>query len=62
MFITDVIEDKVLGLIVKGHSNQEIADSLDLPLRSVKWAVQKLCRKHEVENRYQLIRKVWGGR
>jgi LuxR family maltose regulon positive regulatory protein len=47
----------ILGLIVAGHSNQEIADSLVLALSTVKWYINALYGKLQVKSRSQAISK-----
>jgi LuxR family maltose regulon positive regulatory protein len=48
---------EVLGLIVAGHSNQEIADSLFLALSTVKWYINAIYSKLQVRSRSQAIAK-----
>lgn len=50
-------ELEVLGLIVAGHSNQEIADSLFLALSTVKWYINAIYSKLQVRSRSQAIAK-----
>jgi LuxR family maltose regulon positive regulatory protein len=49
----------ILGLIVAGHSNQEIADSLVLALSTVKWYINALYGKLQVKSRSQAIAKAY---
>ena len=48
-------ELEVLGLIVAGYSNQEIADQLIIALSTVKWYVNALYGKLQVESRTKAI-------
>ena len=46
-------EREVLNLIVKGYSNQEIADALYITLKTVKTHVSNILAKLEVSDRTQ---------
>ena len=48
-------EYEILKLIVKGHSNAEIADQLFLSLSTIKTHVSNLYVKMDVKNRFQAI-------
>lgn len=50
-------ELEILGLIMAGHSNQEIADSLFLALSTVKWYINVIYGKLQVKSRSQAIAK-----
>jgi len=51
----------VLHLILKGYSNQEIADELYISLSTVKMHVSQIMQKHGVKSRAQLIAESRGG-
>lgn len=51
-------EEEVLGLIVRGYSNKEIADELDIRPRTVKAHVSNILKKMGVEDRTQAAVKV----
>jgi len=48
-------ETRVLGLIVAGNSNQEIADELVISVGTAKWHVHNILQKLGVSNRSQAI-------
>jgi DNA-binding CsgD family transcriptional regulator len=48
---------EILGLIMAGHSNQEIADTLFLALSTVKWYINVIYGKLQVKTRSQAIAK-----
>lgn len=48
-------EHEVVGLMLRGASNQQIATALDCSLRTVEHHVSSILRKAEVENRTALI-------
>ncbi len=50
-------ELEVLELIIAGHSNKEIADSLVLALSTVKWYINTIYGKLQVKSRSQAIAK-----
>jgi LuxR family maltose regulon positive regulatory protein len=50
-------ELEILGLIMAGHSNQEIADTLFLALSTVKWYINVIYGKLQVKTRSQAIAK-----
>ncbi|MCB9418904.1 MAG: tetratricopeptide repeat protein [Ardenticatenaceae bacterium] len=50
-------EVRVLGLLVDGRSNQEIADELVISLGTAKWHVHNILQKLGVANRAQAIAK-----
>lgn len=50
-------ELEILGLIVGGRSNQEIADALVLALSTVKWYINVIYGKLQVKSRSQAIAK-----
>ncbi len=60
-FITEQTnsEQKVLSLVVDGLSNQEIADTLDVALVTVKKHIGNLMKKHFVTSRTYLIAKYY---
>jgi NarL family two-component system response regulator LiaR len=51
-------EVEVLDLIVKGHTNQEIADALYLSINSIKTYISSAYRKMGVTRRTQAV--IWG--
>ena len=50
-------EYEVLQLIVKGFSNQQIADALHISLSTVKTHISRIFSKMDVQRRTQLARK-----
>ena len=48
-------ELKVLELVVAGMKNQEIADSLNITLATVKWHINKVMDKTGIHDRKRLI-------
>lgn len=50
-------ELEILGLLAKGHSNQEIASTLFVSLSTVKTHIQNLFEKLEVKRRTQAVEK-----
>ncbi len=50
-------EYDVLKLIVKGYSNQQIADALHISLSTVKTHTSKIFSKLDVKRRTQLVQK-----
>ena len=48
-------EHEILGLIVEGKSNGEIAQDLHIALATVKWHIKQLYKKLRVRNRVQAI-------
>jgi len=51
-------EEEVLGLIVRGYSNKEIADELNISPRTVKAHVSNILKKMGVEDRTQAAVKI----
>jgi ATP/maltotriose-dependent transcriptional regulator MalT len=47
---------KVLSLVIKGHSNQEIADRMVVSKRTVDFHLDNIYYKLQVSNRVQAIR------
>jgi DNA-binding CsgD family transcriptional regulator len=50
-------ELEILGLLAKGHSNQEIASTLFVSLSTVKTHIQNLFEKLDVKRRIQAVEK-----
>jgi WD40 repeat protein/serine/threonine protein kinase len=48
-------EVEILGLIVAGHSNKQIAQELFVELTTIKWYITQIYRKLNVRTRYQAI-------
>lgn len=48
-------EKTILDLVVKGYSNQDIADELELCLPTIKTYLYWLFKKFKVKNRIQLL-------
>lgn len=51
--VLSIQEKKVLGLIVKGKTNREIADELFVSIHTVKAHVQHILKKLSVKSRVQ---------
>lgn len=49
-------EREILQMIVDGHSNKEIADTLTISVRTVEAHRQNLFRKFDVDNIVKLVR------
>ena len=50
-------ELEILGLLARGHSNQEIAEKLFISLSTVKTHIQNLFEKLDVKRRLQAVEK-----
>ncbi len=48
-------EAEILGLIVAGHSNKQIAQELFVELSTIKWHITQIYNKLQVRTRYQAI-------
>ncbi len=48
-------EAEILGLIVAGHSNKQIAQKLFVELSTIKWHITQVYNKLQVRTRYQAI-------
>ena len=51
-------ERRVAALVTRGHTNQEIADRLELSTKTVEWNLTKVYRKLQVRSRTELALKL----
>jgi DNA-binding NarL/FixJ family response regulator len=51
-------ERRVVALVARGWTNQEVADALRLRPKTVEWALTKVYRKLEVRSRTELVLKL----
>jgi DNA-binding CsgD family transcriptional regulator len=55
-------ERRVAALVTRGHTNQEIADRLDLSTKTVEWNLTRVYRKLHVRSRTELALRLVRGR
>jgi DNA-binding NarL/FixJ family response regulator len=53
-------ERRVVELVVRGWTNQEVADELCLTAKTIEWTLTKVYRKLRVRSRTELALKVGG--
>jgi DNA-binding CsgD family transcriptional regulator len=54
-------ERRILGLVVSGRTNDEVAERLFLSPKTVEWSLTKVYRKLRVRSRAELAAKLSGG-
>jgi two-component system, NarL family, response regulator DevR len=57
MSITET-NKKIIQLMGDGNTDKEIADKLNIPVKTIKNKVAAMLKKHECRNRTQLVLKV----
>lgn len=53
-------EANILGLLAKGYSYKELADTLDIKMTTIKWHIYNVFIKLRVKNRTEAINKYFG--
>jgi DNA-binding NarL/FixJ family response regulator len=53
-------ERRIALAVALGRSNREIAEALELSVKTVEWNLTKLYRKHHVRSRTELALKIHG--
>jgi DNA-binding NarL/FixJ family response regulator len=53
-------EQRVVGLVARGWTNQEVADQLDLRTKTVEWTLTNVYRKLNLRSRTELALKLAG--
>lgn len=51
-------EQRVVGLVARGWTNQEVADQLDLRTKTVEWTLTNVYRKLNLRSRTELALKL----
>jgi DNA-binding CsgD family transcriptional regulator len=54
-------ERRIVGLVVSGRTNDEVAERLFLSPKTVEWSLTKVYRKLRVRSRTELAAKLVGG-
>ena len=54
-------ERRIVGLVVSGHTNDEVAERLFLTPSAVEWSLTKVYRKLRVQSRAELVSKLGSG-
>ncbi len=53
-------EANILGLLAKGYTNQDIADTIVIKITTLKWHIYNIFFKMKVKNRIEAINKYFG--